>query len=426
MNGPRFRVDHVGSLLRPRALAEARSRLLAEGQLHGGEALRAAEDTAIRSAVEMQAEVGLPVATDGEFRRSFWHYDFLDGLDGFRVVYRPRVSGAAFAGALAIKPFHPTICGRLGFPADHPMLDHFRFLASITDTTPKISIPGPSTTHFRTAAADIAPTAYRDLDVLLADVADTYRAAVAAFHAAGCRYLQLDDIFFAYLCDEEQRAAKRAEGFDPDELIERYADTLEAAIADRPDDMTIAMDVASTEFFVDGTYRLQSEGRALSSAEMVAELVRLVDSYPIVSIEDGMAEEDWDGWRALTEAVGARVQLVGDDLFVTNTERLGRGIADETANSILVKVNQIGTLTETLEAVELATRSGYTSVMSHRSGETEDTVIADLAVATNCGQIKTGAPARSDRVAKYNQLLRIEEQLGEAAAYRGQASLAGR
>lgn len=248
MNGPRFRVDHVGSLLRPRALAEARSRLLAEGQLHGGEALRAAEDTAIRSAVEMQAEVGLPVATDGEFRRSFWHYDFLDGLDGFRVVHRPRVSGAAFAGALAIKPFHPTIRGRLGFPADHPMLDHFRFLASITDTTPKISIPGPSTTHFRTAAADIAPTAYRDLDVLLADVADTYRAAVAAFHAAGCRYLQLDDIFFAYLCDEEQRAAKRAEGFDPDELIERYADTLEAAIADRPDDMTIAMHLCRGNF----------------------------------------------------------------------------------------------------------------------------------------------------------------------------------
>ena len=219
-------------------------------------------------------------------------------------------------------------------------------------------------------------------------------------------------------------------GFAPDlgsneEGLQLLLEAIERAGLRPGDDMTIAMDVASTEFFVNGTYRLQSEGRALSSAEMVAELVRLVDSYPIVSIEDGMAEEDWDGWRALTEAVGARVQLVGDDLFVTNTERLGRGIADGTANSILVKVNQIGTLTETLEAVELATRSGYTSVMSHRSGETEDTVIADLAVATNCGQIKTGAPARSDRVAKYNQLLRIEEQLGEAAAYRGQASLAG-
>ncbi|HNE75854.1 MAG TPA: phosphopyruvate hydratase, partial [Microthrixaceae bacterium] len=146
--------------------------------------------------------------------------------------------------------------------------------------------------------------------------------------------------------------------------------------------------------------------------------------YPIVSIEDGMAEEDWDGWAALTAKVGDRVQLVGDDLFVTNSERLARGIDLGVANSILVKVNQIGSLTETLEAVELATRHSYTSVMSHRSGETEDVTIADLAVATNCGQIKTGAPARSDRVAKYNQLLRIEEQLGEAAVYRGAAALA--
>jgi enolase len=149
------------------------------------------------------------------------------------------------------------------------------------------------------------------------------------------------------------------------------------------------------------------------------------DKYPIVSIEDGMAEEDWDGWRALTDALGARVQLVGDDLFVTNTDRLWRGITTGVANSILVKVNQIGTLTETLEAVEMAHRAGYTAVMSHRSGETEDTTIADLAVATNCGQIKTGAPARTDRVAKYNQLLRIEEDLDESAAFRGRSALAG-
>jgi len=163
----------------------------------------------------------------------------------------------------------------------------------------------------------------------------------------------------------------------------------------------------------------------LTPDEMVAELVGLCDRYPIVSIEDGMDEEDWDGWAALTTAVGDRVQLVGDDLFVTNTERLSRGIATATANSILIKVNQIGSLTETLDAVDMATRSSYTSVMSHRSGETEDNTIADLAVATNCGQIKTGAPARSDRVAKYNQLLRIEEQLGEAAAFRGMDALAG-
>ncbi|NIR40703.1 MAG: phosphopyruvate hydratase, partial [Actinobacteria bacterium] len=193
------------------------------------------------------------------------------------------------------------------------------------------------------------------------------------------------------------------------------------------DDMAIAMDVASTEFFRDGVYDLASEGRRLAPEEMVAELVGLCDRYPIVSIEDGMAEDDWDGWKALTDAIGARCQLVGDDLdlFVTNTERLARGIETGTANSILVKVNQIGSLTETLEAVELATRNGYTAVMSHRSGETEDTTIADLAVATNCGQIKTGAPARSDRVAKYNRLLRIEEELGEAAAFPGRQALAG-
>ncbi len=188
-------------------------------------------------------------------------------------------------------------------------------------------------------------------------------------------------------------------------------------------DIAIALDPASSEFFVDGQYVLAGEGRTLSPTEMAAYYENLVDTYPIVSIEDGMAEEDWDGWKALTDTIGSRIQLVGDDLFVTNTERLGRGIATGTANSILVKVNQIGTLTEALEAVGLATRHGYTSVMSHRSGETEDTTIADLAVATNCGQIKTGAPARSDRVAKYNQLLRIEDDLGEAAAYWGIAAL---
>ena len=159
--------------------------------------------------------------------------------------------------------------------------------------------------------------------------------------------------------------------------------------------------------------------------EMAAYLADLSARYPIVSIEDGMAEDDWDGWSALNAAIGDRVQLVGDDLFVTNVQRLQRGIDAGAANSILVKVNQIGTLTETLEAVELANANGWTVVMSHRSGETEDTTIADLAVATNCGQIKTGAPARSDRVAKYNQLLRIEEMLGEAAAFRGRAALAG-
>ena len=218
-------------------------------------------------------------------------------------------------------------------------------------------------------------------------------------------------------------------GFAPDlgsneEAIALLVEAIERTGRTPGADIAIAHDAASTEFFADGVYTLAGEGRSLSSAEFADYLADLCGRYPIVSIEDGMAEEDWDGWADLTAKVGDRVQLVGDDLFVTNSERLARGIEAGVANSILVKVNQIGSLTETLEAVELATRNAYTSVMSHRSGETEDVTIADLAVATNCGQIKTGAPARSDRVAKYNQLLRIEEQLGEAAVYRGAAALA--
>lgn len=185
------------------------------------------------------------------------------------------------------------------------------------------------------------------------------------------------------------------------------------------EDIAIALDAASTEFYVDGKYVLAGEGRSLTSAEFADYLADLCSRYPIISIEDGMAEEDWDGWADLTAKIGTDVQLVGDDLFVTNTERLARGIDQGIANSILVKVNQIGSLTETFEAVDMATRADYTAVMSHRSGETEDVTIADLAVATNCGQIKTGAPARSDRVAKYNQLLRIEEKLGDAAVFKG-------
>jgi enolase len=187
-------------------------------------------------------------------------------------------------------------------------------------------------------------------------------------------------------------------------------------------DIAIALDPATSEVFRDGAYVLEGEGRTLSSAELADYWADLCARYPIVSIEDGMAEEDWDGWSLLTAKIGADVQLVGDDLFVTNSSRLARGIELGVANSILVKVNQIGSLTETSQAVALATRNRYTAVMSHRSGETEDATIADLAVATNCGQIKTGAPARSDRVAKYNQLLRIEEDLGDAAAFLGAAA----
>ncbi len=190
------------------------------------------------------------------------------------------------------------------------------------------------------------------------------------------------------------------------------------------EDIAIAMDPASSEFYKDGSYELVGEGRSLSPSQMVEYWVELAAKYPIVSIEDGMAEDDWDGWAELTGALGGSVQLVGDDLFVTNETRLERGVAAGTANAVLIKVNQIGTLTETLGTMRLATRSSYASVMSHRSGETEDTTIADLAVATNCGQIKAGAPARSDRVAKYNQLLRIEEMLGETASFRGGEALA--
>ena len=186
-------------------------------------------------------------------------------------------------------------------------------------------------------------------------------------------------------------------------------------------DVFLAMDVASTEFYKNGKYELKGEGKSLTSAEFVDYLEDLVDNYPIISIEDGMDEDDWDGWVALNERVGGKCQLVGDDLFVTNPKRLKKGIEVGAANSILVKVNQIGTLSETLEAVDMAHRAGFTAVMSHRSGETSDTTIADLAVATNCGQIKTGSLARSDRLAKYNQLLRIEEQLGEMAVYAGRS-----
>jgi enolase len=182
--------------------------------------------------------------------------------------------------------------------------------------------------------------------------------------------------------------------------------------------------VAATELYADNRYALKGEGRSLTSKELIAYYAELAGAYPIYFIEDGMAEDDWDGWRALTQALGDRLQLVGDDLFVTNVARLARGIEQRIANAILVKVNQIGTLSETLDSVRMAQEAGYHAVMSHRSGETEDATIADLAVATNCGQIKTGSLARSDRVAKYNQLLRIEEELGTAARYAGRSVLA--
>jgi enolase len=213
-------------------------------------------------------------------------------------------------------------------------------------------------------------------------------------------------------------------GFAPnlksaDEALGFIARACEKAGYRPGEDITFALDCASTEYFKDGTYVMEGEGKAFDAAGMVTYLKELCGRYPITSIEDGCAEDDWEGWKLLTETLGSKVQLVGDDLFVTNPERLRRGIKAGTGNAILVKVNQIGTLTETLEAVELAHRAGFHAVMSHRSGETEDTTIADLAVATNCGQIKTGSLSRSDRMAKYNQLIRIEAELGAAAIYAG-------
>ena len=213
-------------------------------------------------------------------------------------------------------------------------------------------------------------------------------------------------------------------GFAPnlgsnEEALQVITEAIEKAGLVVGKDIVFAIDAASSEFYKDGKYHLAGEGKVKTAAEMVEYYVELCEKYPIYSIEDGLAEEDWEGWKLLTERLGKTVQLVGDDLFVTNTERLSRGIKEDTANAILIKVNQIGTLTETFDAIEMAKRAGYTAVISHRSGETEDSTIADIAVAVNAGQIKTGAPARSERVAKYNQLLRIEDMLAETAQYRG-------
>ena len=254
-----YRADHVGSLLRPTVIHDARERNQASSVGPDGftttEELRAVEDEAIKEVVEMQESVGLRAVTDGEYRRYFWHFDFMGALTGVELVRRDE--GVQFHG-IRIPPIHPTITGRIDFPDDHPMLDHFRYLASIAKVQPKISIPGPSCSHFRTAKEDIAPPEYADVEVLFADLAKTYAKAVNAFYAAGCRYLQMDDIFFAYLCDPAQREQKKAEGFDPDWLITQYARMMHDAIANRPQDMVIAMHLCRGNFrstwAADGAY----------------------------------------------------------------------------------------------------------------------------------------------------------------------------
>jgi len=242
---PPYRADHVGSLLRPASVVEARMKFYTDTPTISAEELRAVEDAAIADAIKMQEDVGLNVVTDGEYRRYFWHYDFMGMLDGFDMVTRGE--GIQFEGN-TLPPLYPTITGKLDFPNDHPMIDHYKFVASHAAVTPKISIPGPSCCHFRTAPDDIHPQEYKDVDVLFDDLAATYKKAVQAFYDAGCRYLQLDDIFFAYLCDPKHRSAKEAEGQDPDYLIDRYAWMMNEAIKDRPNDMTIGMHMCRGNF----------------------------------------------------------------------------------------------------------------------------------------------------------------------------------
>jgi enolase len=250
------------------------------------------------------------------------------------------------------------------------------------------------------------------------DFAEALRCGAEIFHALKSSLHQSG--LSTSVGDEGGFAPKIANSRDALDFIEK---AVTAAGYKLGDDVLLALDCAASEYFKDGAYRMDGEGKTLSPAQNADFLVALADSYPIASIEDGMAEDDWAGWKELTDKLGSRLQLVGDDLFVTNVKRLRKGIEDDIANSILIKVNQIGTLTETIEAVRLAQSSGYTTVMSHRSGETEDSTIADLAVALSCGQIKTGSLARSDRTAKYNQLLRIEEELGDTARFAGRAAV---
>lgn len=245
-SAPPFRADHVGSLLRPPAVKQARKAYYDEKSI-SFEDLKAVEDKAIIDTVRMQEQIGLPVVTDGEIRRSFWHYDFMGGLTGLDLVERDPEEGVRFHG-VTLRPIFPSITGILDFPDDHPMLEHFRFLAANARATPKISIPGPSCIHYRTATKDISPARYRDPDALFADLSRTYAKAVRKFYDAGCRYLQMDDIFFAYLCDPVQREAKRKEGYDPDDLVGRYAQTMHDAIADRPADMLIGMHMCRGNF----------------------------------------------------------------------------------------------------------------------------------------------------------------------------------
>ena len=241
---PLFRADHVGSLLRPEIIKENRKKFF-EDKIISSEELKLIEDTEIKKIVKLQEELGFKVVTDGEFRRSFWHYDFLEGLDGFEL--EERESGVQFSGA-KLRPFFPVIKNKIDFPSDHPMLEHFKFVAKNSSVLPKIAIPGPSCCHFRTTPNDIYPKEYEDNEKLFFDIAQTYKKAVQEFYDIGCRYLQMDDIFFAYLCDPNHRTTRMKFGEDPDELIEKYAWMLNEAIKDRPKDMTVGMHLCRGNF----------------------------------------------------------------------------------------------------------------------------------------------------------------------------------
>ena len=258
---PPFRADHIGSLLRPKSITDARRRHFVENSL-SAEELKNIEDMAIPNLIKMQEDIGLKAVTDGEARRSFWHYDFMGMLDG--LTLEERAEGVQFSG-IKLRPIFPTITGKLDFPDNHPMLGHFKFLASKSSAVPKISIPGPSCCHFRTNPADIFPKEYRDQDALFSDIAKTYRKAVDKFYQAGCRYLQMDDIFFAYLCDPKHRAAKEAEGYDADDLFKKYSWMMREAIKDRPKDMVIGMHMCRGNF--------RSTHAAAGSYEAAAEAI---------------------------------------------------------------------------------------------------------------------------------------------------------
>ena len=256
---PPFRADHIGSLLRPKSIADARRSHFVENSI-SAEELKTIENTAIPHLIKMQEDIGLKAVTDGEARRSFWHYDFMGMLDG--LTLEKRTEGVQFAG-MKLRPIFPTITGKLDFPNNHPMLGHFKFLASKSSAVPKISIPGPSCCHFRTNPKDIIPKEYKDHDVLFSDIAKSYRKAVQKFYDAGCRYLQMDDIFFAYLCDPKHRAAKESEGYDADTLIKGYSWMMREAIKDRPDDMVIGMHMCRGNFrsthAAEGSYEAAAE-----------------------------------------------------------------------------------------------------------------------------------------------------------------------